>query len=254
MRRTFSPEERRERNREACRKWYKKLDGHDKDERLDRVATQNRARNAAKKAKRDAEKAANPPPASEPKPARTPIQPKTDTKPAPPAKPMSLEARLAGAIVERDGLLYAASEPERRVCSHATRRGRLHGGLRISIDGETRYFDRGPLVYLLHFGVMPAFVDHIDGDFTNDRISNLAAVSEDPLDPATFPFPGVRREGDTFVATAYLPGSRTLYRLGIFSIAVDAAIAVARHHLHYFSESSVYCTSPDLIPFAEAAS
>ena len=56
-------------------------------------------------------------------------------------------------------------------------RGRLAGSLddkgymRIKVDGKK--YRRHRLVYLLHHGSVPRYVDHIDGSPANDNVSNL---------------------------------------------------------------------------------
>lgn len=45
------------------------------------------------------------------------------------------------------------------------------GRLQVKIDGVMYYVHR--LIYLMHHGKVPEFVDHKDGDHTNNRIENL---------------------------------------------------------------------------------
>lgn len=46
-----------------------------------------------------------------------------------------------------------------------------HGYRRLYVSGKTYLLHR--LIYFYHHGVMPKFIDHIDGDKTNNRIENL---------------------------------------------------------------------------------
>lgn len=45
------------------------------------------------------------------------------------------------------------------------------GRLQVKLAGKMYYVHR--IIYLMHHGVLPEFVDHIDGDHTNNRIENL---------------------------------------------------------------------------------
>lgn len=45
------------------------------------------------------------------------------------------------------------------------------GRLQVKINGVMYYVHR--LIYLMHHGEVPEFVDHKDGDHTNNRIENL---------------------------------------------------------------------------------
>lgn len=45
------------------------------------------------------------------------------------------------------------------------------GRLQVKLAGKMHYVHR--IIYLMHHGELPEFVDHINGDHTNNRIENL---------------------------------------------------------------------------------
>jgi hypothetical protein len=65
----------------------------------------------------------------------------------------------------RDGQLYRKSNGKLSACKHAD------GYLRSHISNKIHYNHR--LIFLMHYGYIPTFIDHIDGDPSNNRIENL---------------------------------------------------------------------------------
>lgn len=49
------------------------------------------------------------------------------------------------------------------------------GRLQVHIEGSMHYVHR--IIYLMHHGYLPDFVDHVDGDFRNNKIENLRAAN-----------------------------------------------------------------------------
>lgn len=47
----------------------------------------------------------------------------------------------------------------------------------ITILGECKRFKIHKLVFLYHYGYVPEYIDHIDGDYHNNRIENLQTIS-----------------------------------------------------------------------------
>lgn len=47
---------------------------------------------------------------------------------------------------------------------------------KISVNGKTAYVHH--VVFLMHHGYLPSYIDHIDGDSTNNRIENLRAATQ----------------------------------------------------------------------------
>lgn len=46
-----------------------------------------------------------------------------------------------------------------------------NGYMRVQVDGDKYYAHQ--LVYLMHFGVIPKMIDHVDGNKLNNNIGNL---------------------------------------------------------------------------------
>lgn len=85
---------------------------------------------------------------------------------------MITRERVAELFEYRDGGLYW------KVCSAqrikiGDRAGSSHDCMckRVKVDGKNYLEHR--LIYLMHNGELPEFLDHIDGDRTNNRIENL---------------------------------------------------------------------------------
>lgn len=51
-----------------------------------------------------------------------------------------------------------------------------NGRRRVKVDGK-KYLEHR-LVYLLHHGHLPEFLDHIDTDYTNNRVENLRPATK----------------------------------------------------------------------------
>ena len=69
----------------------------------------------------------------------------------------------------RDGQLYRKSNGKISACKHAD------GYLRSHINNKIYYNHR--LIFLIHYGYMPTFIDHIDGNPANNKIENLREVT-----------------------------------------------------------------------------
>lgn len=76
----------------------------------------------------------------------------------------------------RDGSLYWKIKPSRRVFI-GDKVGSLdiYGYLRTKIEGKGYKIHR--LIFLMHYGYLPKFIDHIDNNKANNRIENLREVT-----------------------------------------------------------------------------
>jgi len=77
----------------------------------------------------------------------------------------------------RDGSLYWKESPAKPVPAGSVAGTVANNGyLRIGI--KRRYFLAHRLVFLLHHGHMPKYVDHIDGNKQNNRVENLRVATK----------------------------------------------------------------------------
>jgi hypothetical protein len=87
----------------------------------------------------------------------------------------------------KDGILYFKKDVyTRKKDSVAGKLGGSHGYLSTSIG--TRYYLIHRVVFMLHHGYLPKYIDHIDGDKLNNRIENLreATHSENMRNRSSF--------------------------------------------------------------------
>lgn len=113
------------------------------------------------------------------------------------------------------------------------------GYLVLGLDGVRHYAHR--VAWALAYGVLPdGVVDHIDGDRSNNRLSNLRAVSvmvntqnrHVPSARSKTQLLGVRKFGKSFRAQISIEGHTT--HLGTFPTAAEAhdAYLAAKRQLH----------------------
>ncbi len=115
-----------------------------------------------------------------------------------------------------------------------------NGYLRAKVNGSTHRMHR--LVWLWHTGQMPAlFLDHRDGDVTNNRIGNLREATRSinaqnqrrPHSNNTTGFAGVSARGRKFIARLSLAGIPRMF-LGYFDTAEAAYAAyLTAKRLHH---------------------
>lgn len=228
----LTAEQRKERQREYCRRWYAKLPQRDKDERCDHLTELRRKKRHAKR--------------------------HVSTGPAPElaAPEIPLHTLLLQNIVTRDGRLFLKSDPATPICKVVRHRKTMRGVFTFTAYGKTHSILRCDAVYLLHTGKQ-LFVHplaHLDGNPLNDTFENLIQVIADPYDPATHPFPGVTRTPEGLWKATFLQSDIPFGHEHPFELhehAVDAAIAVARDHLSR-GHTSLYSTSPELRPILNA--
>lgn len=82
---------------------------------------------------------------------------------------MLTQSQIIDLFEYRDGRLYWRKNKKR--AGYITPQGYL----RIGHNYESTFAHR--LIFILHHGYSPEFVDHIDGDKLNNRIENLRAVT-----------------------------------------------------------------------------
>lgn len=122
------------------------------------------------------------------------------------------------------------------------------GYRRIFIGGRSHYAHR--LVWLFVTGHLPAqFIDHIDGNPANNRISNLRECtlkenSQNMVVDSSRPFPAGVRLGKSYRACIRADGIR--YELGSFPTpeAAHAAYLEAKLRLHPFQPVPRYHSEP----------
>ena len=113
-----------------------------------------------------------------------------------------------------------------------------NGRLRVKIDGKKYLVHR--VVYLMHYGELPEFIDHIDNDYTNNCVENLRPASKSTNNwnqkLATHNKSGVKgvyRHGRSgkWVAQVYANNTIVLYKeFASIEEAETAAIEARRKH------------------------
>lgn len=84
---------------------------------------------------------------------------------------MTTRKQVSEALRYQDGVLYW-NTPRKNV-RVGTPAGSIDakGYVRITLNQKSHYAHR--LIYLLHHGALPKFIDHVDGDPRNNRVENL---------------------------------------------------------------------------------
>lgn len=78
-------------------------------------------------------------------------------------------------FVYKDGVLYWAKPRQCVKVGRAAGCPEGHGYLQTRVDGR-KYLNHR-IIYLMHHGYMPKYIDHVDGDPTNNRVENLRPTS-----------------------------------------------------------------------------
>ena len=85
------------------------------------------------------------------------------------------QARALELFSYQDGsLIWKVTNSNRAKAGTVAGTTRKDGYQKIRIGGKPNYLHR--IVFLMHFGSVPAVIDHIDGDPGNNRIENLRAA------------------------------------------------------------------------------
>jgi hypothetical protein len=125
--------------------------------------------------------------------------------------------------------------------------GRLHktGYIVGSVDNKDYRIHR--IIWLLHNGTLPQFLDHIDGDRTNNRIENLrpATLSQNggnrsKIGNTTSHWKGVYFDKHTQKYRAVIQANNKNVKIGWFLDAQDAALAYNFAAYHTYGEFAKY--------------
>jgi len=131
-------------------------------------------------------------------------------------------------------------------------RGRVHigdeagavipnGRLYLQVDGKKHLVHR--VIWFLHYGECPQFLDHIDGNPLNNRIENLRpatkaqnAMNRKVMSNNVTGVKGVYPHGKKFVASICIDGKNNyLDTFATPELAQTAYIAQAKHHFKEYA-------------------
>lgn len=106
--------------------------------------------------------------------------------------------------------------------------GYIQVGTKLS--GKSKNYSAHRLIWMMVYGSVPEFIDHIDGDRANNKITNLREATHQQnmqnrkkRKDSSSSYKGVRLDGDRWVATFQRDGIRC--HLGRFKNEIDAAKA-----------------------------
>ena len=109
----------------------------------------------------------------------------------------------------------------------------------IKINGKLYRAHR--LIYLYHYGYLPKFLDHIDGDQLNNNIENLRAVTlsqnqwnRKKIKITSSKYKGVTKRSKKWEVCIKI-NKKSIY-LGLFNSEIDAAIAYNEKAIELFGE------------------
>jgi hypothetical protein len=112
---------------------------------------------------------------------------------------------------------------------------------KVSVNSKTKYVHH--LVFLMHHGFLPKYIDHIDGDSTNNRIENLRAATQSQnagnsviRKNNTSGYKGVTYRKDTGKWQAAVMVNRKHIHLGSYVTKEDAYEAYKVGAAKYFGE------------------
>lgn len=142
---------------------------------------------------------------------------------------------------------YQDGQLIRKYTKGSSRQGRVvgcpnaYGYLRINYR-QKEYFVH-QVVFLLHHGVIPKIIDHIDGDNQNNRIENLRPatngqnIANSKLSKRnTSGYKGVTWYAPRNKWGARLRCNNEVYFLGLFATPEEAHAAYVKAANHYFGE------------------
>ena len=140
---------------------------------------------------------------------------------------------------EADGFLiwkYDATQSYRWNCRHVgtVAGSKRHTHVAISIGGVKYYAHR--LIWLWHFGYLPEYIDHIDGNSLNNRIENLREcnMSQNQANASIGNMRGIEAHGAKWRARINVNGVRI--ELGSYETQAAAQDAYRDAAKRFFGE------------------
>ena len=120
------------------------------------------------------------------------------------------------------------------------------GYLQTMVQG--RLYRNHQLVYLMHHGLIPKFIDHIDGNKLNNKIDNLRETDKcknnynaQKRKDNTSGFKGVSFNKRTGKWYGYIMHHRKHIHLGTFKTPEEANVAVCEARKHYHGDHARNC-------------
>ncbi len=149
---------------------------------------------------------------------------------------------LAQRVSYEDGSLYWVKTNQKRYIGRVVGKRDRNGYMVLHTTNKKMIFCHR-LIYFKFHGYLPKYIDHIDGDPTNNRIENLRAVSlcqnaQNAKLPSnnTTGVKGVCFDPKSMRWTAVINANRQSMHLGTFNNIFDAACARRSAEVSLFGE------------------
>lgn len=143
----------------------------------------------------------------------------------------------------KDGFLFWKNVNPNRMVKNGDIAGSLHHTGYYIIGINSKYYQSHRLIYLYYKGYLPKYIDHIDGNPSNNNINNLREVTQSQNcmnkksdKNSSSKFKGVSWDKSTNKWRARIQVNSKQIHLGRFKSEIDAAKCYNNAAIKYFKE------------------